>query len=215
MNVNINKDGKKHKYKIKEWKELTLEKWAEVIAINKGSNVQEAVENVRLISDIPKKLIEQLTVKDVAFILEKATEVQKEGKLKHKITMHGIDYGFHPNLEAITIGEYADIEQYVTNGLEENMHNIMAVLYRPIVEENKDNYTIAAYDSDKFDIRAEVFKKMKAKDVNSALVFFWTLGNELLTILPQFLENLQKDLELKMEKILPKINSQLNGVGSQ
>ena len=52
MNVNINKDGKKHKYKIKEWKELTLEKWAEVIAINKGSNVQEAVENVRLISDI-------------------------------------------------------------------------------------------------------------------------------------------------------------------
>ena len=215
MNVNINKDGKKHKYKIKEWKELTLEKWAEVIAINKGSNVQQAVENIRLISDIPKKLIEQLTVKDVAFILEKATEVQKEGKLKHKITMHGIDYGFHPNLEAITIGEYADIEQYVTNGLEENMHNIMAVLYRPIVEEDKDNYTIAAYDSDKFDIRAEVFKKMKAKDVNSALVFFWILGNELLTILPQFLENLQKDLELKMEKILPKINSQLNGVGSQ
>jgi hypothetical protein len=215
MNVNIKKDGKKHKYKIKEWKELTLEKWAEVIAINKGSNVQEAVENIRLISDIPKKLIEQLTVKDVAFILEKATEVQKEGKLKHKITMHGIDYGFHPNLEAITIGEYADIEQYVTNGLEENMHNIMAVLYRPIVEEDKDNYTITAYDSDKFEERAEVFKKMKAKDVNSALVFFWTLGNELLTILPQFLENLQKDLELKMEKILPKINLQLNGVGSQ
>jgi hypothetical protein len=215
MDVNIKKDGKKHKYKIKEWKELTLEKWAEVIAINKGSNVQQAVENIRLISDIPKKLIEQLTVKDVAFILEKATEVQKEGKLKHKITMHDIDYGFHPNLEAITIGEYADIEQYVSNGLEENMHNIMAVLYRPIVEEEKDNYTIAAYDSDKFEDRAEVFKKMKAKDVNSALVFFWTLGNELLTILPQFLANLQKDLETKMQEILPKINSQVNGAGFQ
>tara|TARA_Y100001938_G_C8062256_1_gene418023 strand:- start:827 stop:1474 length:648 start_codon:yes stop_codon:yes gene_type:complete len=215
MDVNIKKDGKKHKYKIKEWKELTLEKWAEVIAINKGSNVQQAVENIRLISDIPKKLIEQLTVKDVAFILEKATEVQKEGKLKHKITMHDIDYGFHPNLEAITIGEYADIEQYVSNGLEENMHNIMAVLYRPIVAEDKDNYTIAAYDSDKFEDRAEVFKKMKAKDVNSALVFFWTLGNELLTILPQFLANLQKDLETKMQEILPKINSQVNGAGFQ
>tara|TARA_R100000781_G_scaffold3464_2_gene4866 strand:+ start:6415 stop:7062 length:648 start_codon:yes stop_codon:yes gene_type:complete len=215
MNVNINKDGKKHKYKINEWKDLTLEKWAEVIAINKGSNVQEAVENIRLISDIPKKLIEQLTIKDVAFILEKATVLQEEGKLKNKITMNGIKYGFHPNLSEISIGEYADIEQYVTNGLEENMHNIIAVLYRPIVKEDKDNYTITAYDSDKFEERAEIFKQMKAKDVNSALVFFWTLGNELLTILPQFLENLQKGLETKMQEIVPKINLLKNGVSTQ
>jgi hypothetical protein len=214
MNVNIKKDGKKHRYKIKEWKDLTLDKWAELIAINKGSNVQEAIENVRVLSDIPKKLIEQLTIKDVAFILEKATVLQEEGKLKHKITMHGVDYGFHPNLELISIGEYADIEQYVSNGLESNMHNIMAVLYRPILSEDKDNYTIAAYDSEKFEVRAEVFKKMKAKDVNSALVFFWTLGNELLNILPQFLETLQKELRSKMNQHLPILNSLKSGVGS-
>jgi len=214
MNVNIKKDGKKHRYKIQEWKDLTLDKWAELIAIEKGSNVQEAIESVKILSDIPKKLIEQLTIKDVSYILEKATVLQEEGKLKHKITMHGVDYGFHPNLESITIGEYADIEQYVTNGLESNMHNIMAVLYRPIVEEQEDNYTITAYDSDKFEVRAEVFKKMKAKDVNSALVFFWTLGNELLNILPQFLENLQKELQTKLNQHLPKHNLEKNGVGS-
>ena len=214
MNVNIKKDGKKHRYKIKEWKDLTLDKWAELIAIEKGSNVQEAIDSVRVLSDIPKKLIEQLTIKDVAFILEKATVLQEEGKLKHKITMHGVDYGFHPNLELISIGEYADIEQYVSNGLESNMHNIMAVLYRPILSEDKDNYTITAYDSDKFDIRAEVFKKMKAKDVNSALVFFWTLGNELLNILPQFLETLQKNLQTKLNQQVPILNSLKSGVGS-
>ena len=215
MNVNIKKDGKKHRYKIQEWKDLTLDKWAELIAIEKGSNVQEAIESVKILSDIPKKLIEQLTIKDVSYILEKATVLQEEGKLKHKITMHGVDYGFHPNLESITIGEYADIEQYVTNGLESNMHNIMAVLYRPIVEEQEDNYTITAYDSDKFEVRAEVFKKMKAKDVNSALVFFWTLGNELLNILPQFLDNLQKELQTKLNQHLPNLNLEKNGVGSE
>ena len=214
MNVNIKKDGKKHRYKIKEWKDLTLDKWAELIAIEKGSNVQEAIDSVRVLSDIPKKLIEQLTIKDVSYILEKATVLQEEGKLKHKITMHGVDYGFHPNLELISIGEYADIEQYVSNGLESNMHNIMAVLYRPILSEDKDNYTITAYDSDKFDIRAEVFKKMKAKDVNSALVFFWTLGNELLNILPQFLETLQKNLQTKLNQQVPILNSLKSGVGS-
>ena len=212
MNVSIKKDGKNQKYKIQEWKDLTLERWAELVAIEKGSNVQEAIESIKVMSDIPRQLIEQLTIKDVAFILEKATEVQKEGKLKHKITMHNVEYGFHPNLEAITIGEYADVEQYVQTGLETNMHKIMSVLYRPIVEEKDDIYTIEAYDSDSMIIRAEVFKKMKAKDVNSALVFFWTLGSELLNILPQFLANLQTKLQTQLNQHLPKQALQKNGV---
>ena len=212
MNVSIKKDGKNQKYKIQEWKDLTLERWAELVAIEKGSNVQEAIESIKVMSDIPRQLIEQLTIKDVAFILEKATEVQKEGKLKHKITMHNVDYGFMPNLEAITIGEYADIEQYFTNGLETNMHNVMSVLYRPIVEEKDGIYTITPYDGDKAEIRAEVFKKMNAKDVNSALVFFWTLGSELLNILPQFLANLQTKLQTQLNQHLPKQALQKNGV---
>ena len=129
--------------------------------------------------------------------------------------MHNVEYGFHPNLEAITIGEYADIEQYVQTGLETNMHKIMGVLYRPIVEEKDDIYTIEVYDSDSMKIRAEAFKKMKAKDVQSALVFFWTLGNELLKILEQFLEKQKKNLNNELEKKLQKINLLKNGAGSQ
>ena len=215
MNVSIKKDGKKKKYKIQEWKDLTLERWAKLVSIKKGSKVKEAIDSIKVMSDIPRQLIEQLTVKDVAFILEQATEVQKEGKLKHKITMDGMTYGFHPNLEAITIGEYADIEQYVQTGLETNMHKIMGVLYRPIVEEKDDIYTIEVYDSDSMKIRAEAFKKMKAKDVQSALVFFWTLGNELLKILEQFLEKQKKNLNNELEKKLQKINLLKNGAGSQ
>ena len=194
MNVSIKKDGKKQKYKIQEWQDLTLERWAKLVSIKKGSKVKEAIDSIKVMSDIPLQLIEQLTVKDVAFILEQATEIQKEGKLKHKIKMHNVEYGFHTNLEAITIGEYADIEQYVQTGLETNMHKIMGVLYRPIVEEKDDIYTIEVYDSDSMKIRAEAFKKMKAKDVQSALVFFWTLGNELLNCLEQFLEKQKNPL---------------------
>tara|TARA_R100000458_G_C8271273_1_gene245978 strand:- start:452 stop:1099 length:648 start_codon:yes stop_codon:yes gene_type:complete len=215
MNVTLNKNGTKEKYKIQNWNSLTLEKWAEMMAIKNKSNVKEAIENIKVLSDIPRKLIEQLSIKDAAFILEKATEVQKEGKLKDKITIHGVKYGFMPNLEAITLGEYADIEQYVANGLESNMNNIMAVLYRPIIEEKKDNYTITAYDGDKVEVRAEVFKKMKAKDVNQALLFFWTLGSELLTILPKFLENLQKKMDKQISLHLPKQILEKNGVGSE
>jgi hypothetical protein len=55
----------------------------------------------------------------------------------------------------------------------------MAILYRPIVEENNDVYTIKAYDGD-ISIRAEEMKQMSAEQVQSALVFFWNFVNVLL-----------------------------------
>ena len=77
----------------------------------------------------------------------------------------------------------------------------MAVLYRPIVEKKNDVYTIEAYDGN-ITIRTEEMKKMNAEQVQSALVFFWSLGNELSKILPLYLmERLNKmgsNLEAKV-----------------
>ena len=80
----------------------------------------------------------------------------------------------------------------------------MSVLYRPIIEETQNGvYTIEAYDGN-ISIRAEEMKKMASEQVQSALVFFWHLGNELLKILPSFLleqiQEIQKDLETKISQ---------------
>lgn len=60
--------------------------------------------------------------------------------------------------------------------MEKNLPDIMAVLYRPIVEETDSGvYTIEAYDGN-IAIRAEQMKKMSAEQVQSALVFFTLSG---------------------------------------
>mgnify|MGYP003129450999 FL=1 len=64
----------------------------------------------------------------------------------------------------------------------------MAILYRPILEEKNDVYTIQAYDG-KLSMRAEAMKRMKAEDVQSSLVFFWTFVMECLRILPLSLKD--------------------------
>ena len=46
-------------------------------------------------------------------------------------------------------------------------------------------------------MRAKKFKKMKAADVNNALVFFWTLGKELSMILPLYLMEQMQGNETK------------------
>tara|TARA_R110002020_G_scaffold123146_8_gene279353 strand:+ start:3573 stop:4214 length:642 start_codon:yes stop_codon:yes gene_type:complete len=196
---------------INSWSEVTLEKWIKLIHLNKGSKSKEALENIAQLSDIPKKLIKELGIQDVAIILSKIAELQSkaDGKLKDRIKVNGVEYGFHPNLEDITLGEWADIETMLKNGVENNMPEIMAVLYRPIVEQKNKKYVIEAYDGN-ITIRAEEFKQMKAEQVESALRFFFALGSDLLKILPLYLQ----DKTEKMTQFLKQKPLQQNGVTS-
>ena len=202
MRLQINKDGKENVYTmINSWSDVTLDKWVKLINKKEKTKTEETLNTISVLSDIPKNLIKELGILDVAVILKRIAYLQEQenSKLKKIIKVNDIEYGFHPNLEEITLGEYADIETYMKNGIENNLPRLMAILYRPIIEKDGKNYSIEAYDSSTLRMRAEKFKKMKAADVNNALVFFWTLGRELLKILPQYLMEQSKALLNKLQ----------------
>jgi hypothetical protein len=189
MKVKIKKNGKSKKYKVIEsWADVTLEKWVKLIALKEKVKSEEALETISVISDIPKKLIKELSIQDVAAIMKYMSELQLEenSSLHQIITIDGKQYGFHPNLEDLTLGEYADIETFIQNGLKQNMPQIMAILYRPIVEKEKDVYAIEAYDGN-IRVRAELMKKMTAEQVQGALVFFYNFVSNFLRIMLLYL----------------------------
>ncbi len=210
MQIDINNKGDKQSYEIMSWKDVTLEKWVRLIEAEKEEEVDKVLEKVNVMSTIPKELVEQLSIQDVAKILELINDLQKTGtrEFKRVIKVDGVEYGFIPDLEEITLGEYADIQHYIKVGIDNSMHKIMAVLYRPIVEKNKNAYSIEAYNSETMRIRADKFLEMKAIDVQAALVFFYNLANELMTILPLYLEEVMKKLQAQTKSLLT------NGGGS-
>ena len=200
MEVQIKKEGKTKKFTlIKKWSDVTLEKWIKLIEYEKGSKIKQAQETITQLSNIPKQLVNELGINDVALIMSRITELQNKSntKLVRTITVNGTDYGFHPNLDDITLGEYADLEQFIKLGVEKNMPEIMAILYRPIVERKNKVYTIEAYDGN-ISIRAEEFKKMSAEQVQNALVFFWGFADELLQTLPSVLMERVKDIQKQL-----------------
>jgi hypothetical protein len=213
MRLKINKDGKESVYTmINSWNDVTLDKWIKLISNKEKTNSQEALDLISTLSDMPKKLIKELSINDISLIMNKIAALQNkaESKLKSIIKVNDIEYGFHPNLEDITLGEYADLETYLKDGIQNNLTKIMAVLYRPITEKDGNNYSIEAYGKSDLRMRAEKLKKMKAEDVNNSLVFFWIFVKELLKCLQQYLMEQNK-------KILNKVqtnNLQTNGVGS-
>ena len=195
MKVKIKKEGKVKEFKlISSWEEVTLEKWLQLIDFETGTKTEEATETIAALSDIPKQLVKELALSDVANIMSKVAELQQkqDTKLKRIIEINDIEYGFHPDLDSISLGEYADIEQFIKNGIESNLPSLMAVLYRPIKEKKNDIYIIDAYDGD-IRMRTEEMKQMSAEQVQSALVFFYIFVKALCEILQSFSIQVQKE----------------------
>jgi len=189
MKVKIKKEAGTNTYNfIDSWADVTLEKWMQVIDTETGSKTEQAEGTIAALTDIPKKLVKELALKDVAIIMDKVSELQskQDTVLKKTFEINNIEYGMHPDLSEITLGEYADIETFIKEGLEKNLPEFIAVLFRPITEKNGDAYTIEAYDGE-ITIRAEEMKKMSAEQVQNTLVFFWHFAKELSEILPSYL----------------------------
>jgi hypothetical protein len=101
-----------------------------------------------------------------------------------------VEFGFMPNMDEMSLGEYVDLEKYISDW--GTMHKAMAVLYRPIVAGKGEFYEIEPYSgSDKY---ADVMRDSPVTAALGAMVFFYRLGKELLK-LEAMSESLKKSLD--------------------
>ena len=196
MDILIKEKGKQKKFKlIKKWSDVTLETFQKLISFHTGSKSKEALNTIAELSNIPKDLINKLEISDVAAIMSRIAKLQTEQSsvLKKVVEIDNVKYGFHPDLDSITLGEYADIETFIKSDIQRKLPEAMAVLFRPIVKETENGvYTIEAYDGD-ISIRAEEMKKMSAEQVQNALVFFWTFVNVFFQTMQLYLKELKQE----------------------
>ena len=94
-------------------------------------------------------------------------------------TLDGTEYGFIPNWDELTMGEWIDLDNACTD-FWQNAHKVMSILFRPVTRRWKDQYEIEPYTAKE---DSSVFLDMPADQVAGALLFFSTTRNELLTTL--------------------------------
>jgi hypothetical protein len=131
--------------------------------------------------------------------------INEKPSLTPTFTMGDTKYGFIPELDNITYGEFVDLDGYLQDV--QDLHKAMAVLYRPITSEVKHRYLIEPYEG-----AGKYSEQMKQAPMNVAMgatLFFWHLGNELL-------QAMLTSLEAKSQTNTPsKDNSPSNGDGMQ
>ncbi|QDP46166.1 MAG: hypothetical protein Unbinned306contig1002_28 [Prokaryotic dsDNA virus sp.] len=108
---------------------------------------------------------------EVISILEKT--FNDKPSLIRKFKLGKTQYGFHPSLDDMTLGEYIDLDTYI--GDWDNIEKAMNVLYRPIITSVGEKYAIDEYnvDNDKY------LLDMPLSAVTSSVFFLMKLGADL------------------------------------
>ena len=192
-----------------ELNEIKLSQYQAFLKIAKDNTDEEFLHQkmVQTFCGIDLKEVAEIRYKEVIEITESLGRMfdVKNHKFINRFKMGGVEFGFIPNLDDMTFGEYTDLDTYINDW--EQMHKAMAVLYRPI----KKNGLNSTYEIEKYNgsiTYSDVMKHAPLDVVFGATVFFYNLGNELLSSTMTYLE---KDKEI--QNILQQANLEKGGAG--
>ena len=126
-------------------------------------------------------------VTDLGIMFDQDQKLQKQFHLK------GVNYGFIPNLDEISFGEFVDLDSYLGDWQE--MHKAMQVLYRPVDISVRGRYNIKEYTA----ITDDTMKEMPLAYALGAVFFLMNLGKELSIVMMDYLQKgvLKEDYHLK------------------
>lgn len=154
------------------WSDLTL---GELQVMMTSENPLERIsictgQSVEKLRTMPQKLIEAAT----AHLDQLLT--QETARFEKVVEMGGKRFGFVPDWDAFTAGEWIDLETYLED-FWKNAHKVMSVLFREVTYELGEKYEVKKYTAKE---DASIFEEMPADLVSGTLLFFWTTRNELL-----------------------------------
>ena len=192
-----------------ELKEIKLSQYQAFLKIAKDNDDMEFLNQkmVQIFCNIDLRDVAEIRFKDVIDITQSLGNMfnSQTHRFINRFKLGGVEFGFIPELEEMTFGEYTDLDSYI--GDWDNMHKAMAVLYRPITKRGKgETYEIEKYNGSI--TYSDVMKHAPLDVVFGANVFFYRLGNELLKSTMNYLEN-----NKQMRTILQQHNSEADGDG--
>ena len=184
--------------------DITLRDYKHFLKIQE-KNKDERFVKAKMVEIFCKmKLDEVLRLKykdteEIVGILNKTFE--EKTPLIRKFKLGKIQYGFHPSLDEMSLGEYIDLDTYI--GDWDNIEKAMNVLYRPIIASVKEKYAIDEYKVGD----EEYLLDMPMSAVTSSIFFLIKLGLDLSNNIQNFLEKDQKEIYRQF------LTSGENGVG--
>jgi hypothetical protein len=165
--------------------EITLGQYQSFVSFQKTTEDEGRIAQKMLEIFCGLKTTEAIKVryKDANAIIEILIDLMNnKPSLIRRFKMRGKEYGFIPNLDEMSLGEYVDLDTFI--GDTDNLHRAMAVLFRPVQNKYGNQYNIEDYTGE----GAELMKDMPLDVAFGAMLFFYRLGMDLSEAMMNYLQ---------------------------
>jgi len=178
--------GKKVTVKLPEnARELTIEQYQKFLKV-KGDETFTTLKALEIFANIPLKVAYAMRADDILDISNHILSiVGGNHPLTRRLSFRGKEYGFVPNLEEMSFGEYIDLDTYLSDM--DNLHKTVGVLYRPITISKGDYYEVEPYTG------TDGYSDFPLDVALGATLFFYRLSNKLLKDTQTSLEGEKKE----------------------
>ena len=183
--------------------DITLEQYQRFALINTEEQDKEffMFKTIEIFCGVDIALVSKMRLSDAESISNEVLEVlQQNVPFTNKFELDGVKYGFIPDLQAISLGEFIDLEEGLSK--DKDFHKAASVMFRPIVKEFGELYTIDGYEASTE--MHHVMKQAPVGVISAAIVFFYNIANELLKASQDF----SSQEKAEAMTILEKLNSQ-------
>ena len=154
--------------------EITLKQYQDFVKIKSEDEYLLQCKMIEIFCNVPYKDVLTIKLSDAEEITSTLNGMfEDKPKLVQSFKMNGKNYGFHPDLQDMTLGEYIDVDTFI--GDWSNIHTAMNVLYRPIKQRTGGKYLIEDYNPD----TKEQMTGMPLEAVISSVFFLFHLGMSL------------------------------------
>ena len=162
-----------------------FQKYNELLLRDDLTQSQFDIRKVEIFTNIKRDEITLISSKDFVEISQQIDlALEQTVEFKPTFFIQDVEFGFITNFDKISQGEFIDISNYGTNI--DEMHKLMAVLFRPIKKKDSlGNYEIISYQGT--EQYANIMKHTPMSIVNGALVFFSSLASELVNYTQKYM----------------------------
>lgn len=177
-----------------ELNEITLKQYQKFLKVqdSKQNNTFLQTKMIEIFCNVKMQDALNIKLSDADRISSLISEMfEQKPDLVKSFWLNNVEYGFVPDLDEITLGEYIDLDTYM--GEWENIQIAMNVLYRPIKQKLGEKYLIEEYDPDTKD----KLINMPMDAVFGSIIFFYRLGIELSKTMMNYLENEEGNLQVQ------------------
>lgn len=189
-----------------ELNEITLKQYQKFLKVQNSSKDNNLIQSkmIEIFCKIKTQDVLNIKLSDADRIANLISNMfEEKPDLVKSFYLGGVEYGFVPDLDEITLGEYIDLDTYM--GDWDNIHTAMNVLYRPIKQKLGDKYLIEDYNVETKDLLLH----MPMDAVFGSIIFFYHLGIDLSKTMMNYLENKEE------KQLLQELGFQKSGDGIQ